>query len=460
MPRIERLQQNTAEWHRWRQQGLGASDAPVIMGEAAFKTPRMLWSIKTGRAQEDAPGPAARRGRELERRARRVYEQEVGIQMEPLCLVHDQLEWMRASLDGLSFDGSTVLEIKCPMKVRDQSAAQQGSVPPQYYAQLQHELEVSGAAEIHYWSFDGSVGSLVRVRPDREYLKRLLDAEAAFWKLVRENVWPEPAGGELDLSADTKWRHVALRYREAKVRLETATAEEHKLRAILENLATARRTFGCGVELLRSARRGTVDYAGFRSCVASIWSPTASRRLQSSGSTFSSPAFNRTSMEQFFGFRNFRQFERSRKEIRLPYDLLSDLRFRQLPDASKAHLICLLLLSARMDNVLPNNPIKLEQLIGATDAVDLSAFADFVAFAQVDEPTYEDRSAKRRIPDPMRAEVLLRDGARCRRCRTAVNLEVDHIIPVSKGGKTEESNLQTLCRRCNRRKWKKLVARL
>jgi hypothetical protein len=47
-------------------------------------------------------------------------------------------------------------------------------------------------------------------------------------------------------------------------------------------------------------------------------------------------------MEQFFGFRNFRQFERSRREIRLPYDLLNDLRFRQLPDASKAHLICLL----------------------------------------------------------------------------------------------------------------------
>ena len=42
MPRIERLQQNTPQWHRWRQQGLGASDAPVIMGEAAFKTPRKI----------------------------------------------------------------------------------------------------------------------------------------------------------------------------------------------------------------------------------------------------------------------------------------------------------------------------------------------------------------------------------------------------------------------------------
>src|SRR3984893_18796396 len=101
---------------------------------------------------------------------------------------------MRASLDGLSFDGSTVLEIKCPMNVRDQTAAQQGSVPPQYYAQLQHELEVSQAAEPDYWSLDGSAGSLVRVSPDREYLKRLLDAEAAFWQRVSENVWPRAGG--------------------------------------------------------------------------------------------------------------------------------------------------------------------------------------------------------------------------------------------------------------------------
>ena len=39
---IERLQQNTPQWHRWRQQRLGASDVSVIMGKAGFKTPRML----------------------------------------------------------------------------------------------------------------------------------------------------------------------------------------------------------------------------------------------------------------------------------------------------------------------------------------------------------------------------------------------------------------------------------
>ena len=134
-------------------------------------------------------------------------------------------------------------------------------MPPQHYAQLQHELEVSRAAEVHYWSFDGSAGSLVRVRPDREYLRRLLDAETAFWQLVKEKVWPEPVGEELDLSADPKWRQVALRYREARAGLERAAAEEKKLRAMLEGLAAARRTYGCGVEILKSSRKGAVNYA-------------------------------------------------------------------------------------------------------------------------------------------------------------------------------------------------------
>ncbi len=164
-------------------------------------------------------------------------------------------------------------------------------------------------------------------------------------------------------------------------------------------------------------------------------------------------------MQECFGFRNFRQFERTRREIKLPYDLLNDIRFRQLPDAQKAHLICLLLLSARMNNLLPNSPVKLERLIGATEPLDLSAFADFVDFTAMEKPSWQDRVAKRRVPDSMRAAVLVRDGGRCRRCRRSIKLEMDHIIPVSKGGKTEESNLQILCRRCNRAKSRKLTPR-
>jgi hypothetical protein len=47
------------------------------MDDARFK-PAHAVSIKIGRAQEDAAKPATRRGRELERLARRSYEHEVG----------------------------------------------------------------------------------------------------------------------------------------------------------------------------------------------------------------------------------------------------------------------------------------------------------------------------------------------------------------------------------------------
>ena len=53
----------------------------------------------------------------------------------------------------------------------------------------------------------------------------------------------------------------------------------------------------------------------------------------------------------------------------------------------------------------------------------------------------------------LRYDVLRRDGFRCRICGATqadgAKLHVDHIIPIAKGGKTEISNLQTLCDLCN-----------
>lgn len=62
------------------------------------------------------------------------------------------------------------------------------------------------------------------------------------------------------------------------------------------------------------------------------------------------------------------------------------------------------------------------------------------------------------MTNDLREAVKNRDNYTCCKCGNSVYnepnllLEVDHIVPVSKGGKTEASNLQTLCWRCNRRK--------
>ena len=64
----------------------------------------------------------------------------------------------------------------------------------------------------------------------------------------------------------------------------------------------------------------------------------------------------------------------------------------------------------------------------------------------------------------LRQRILSRDGYTCKRCGISMAeephllLEVDHIVPVSKGGLTCEDNLQTLCWKCNRSKGAKVDA--
>lgn len=48
-----------------------------------------------------------------------------------------------------------------------------------------------------------------------------------------------------------------------------------------------------------------------------------------------------------------------------------------------------------------------------------------------------------------RHEVFARDGGACVRCGDTERLEVDHIIPMVRGGTDDDWNLQTLCKSCN-----------
>ena len=53
--------------------------------------------------------------------------------------------------------------------------------------------------------------------------------------------------------------------------------------------------------------------------------------------------------------------------------------------------------------------------------------------------------------------ILLRHGGLCAQCGSDKEIHMDHIIPVARGGKTEPSNLQPLCRPCNQSKGAKLL---
>ncbi len=57
-----------------------------------------------------------------------------------------------------------------------------------------------------------------------------------------------------------------------------------------------------------------------------------------------------------------------------------------------------------------------------------------------------------KVSETLRNKVFERDGYACKLCGEMSNLCLDHVKPFSQGGKTEELNLQTLCRSCNSKK--------
>lgn len=62
---------------------------------------------------------------------------------------------------------------------------------------------------------------------------------------------------------------------------------------------------------------------------------------------------------------------------------------------------------------------------------------------------------RRTLTAQLRFAILTRDAYTCRYCGRKppeVTLEVDHVVPFSKGGSSDPDNLVTACRECNRGK--------
>jgi putative phage-type endonuclease len=191
VPFRRELQQGTAAWLAWRRGGIGASDAPAIMGVSPWMDLDTLWLEKTGRRTGGFANPAMRRGQRLEPEARALYIRTTGVSVAPTCLEHGTDSWMRGSLDGISGDGRVVLEVKCP-GAPDHATALRGAVPAKYVPQLQHLLAVSGAEVCHYWSYRDGAGRLIEVAPDPGYIHGLVERERDFWQHVLEDRRPRP----------------------------------------------------------------------------------------------------------------------------------------------------------------------------------------------------------------------------------------------------------------------------
>lgn len=70
------------------------------------------------------------------------------------------------------------------------------------------------------------------------------------------------------------------------------------------------------------------------------------------------------------------------------------------------------------------------------------------------------KSLKRAPDKSLRNKIIERDGSTCQYCHKKIEddqIHIDHVIPYSLGGKTEENNLVVSCAECNLKKSAKLL---
>ncbi|MEE4245218.1 MAG: YqaJ viral recombinase family protein, partial [Kangiellaceae bacterium] len=193
MEKVGELTQNTEAWHKWRAEGIGASEANIIMGVSKFMTPKQLWEQKVyGKRTEEKSGNfITNKGHKLEAKARPLFEMEKGHEFPDTIAIHKDYPVFRASLDGYNEQVNEVWECKY-VGQDDFKKVQNGEILEQYFPQLQHQLMVTGAKVNHLYvitddkenpktAFPYKTACL-EVHPDMDYIEhRLLPELVSFW---------------------------------------------------------------------------------------------------------------------------------------------------------------------------------------------------------------------------------------------------------------------------------------
>lgn len=265
------LKQGSPEWLAWRNGGLGSSDAIVIAAHYGMieQHPWMdslddLYQEKITGVSRTVVNDRMLRGTANEPAARAAFEARTGLVLQPLCAEMDSNPRIRASFDGITFDGNETVEIKCPNdKVHD--LAKTGEIVDYYVPQVCHQSLVAWGVPstwvdsriINFFSYvpETEDGAAVR-KPAvafRDFATKLYEYELEFIESVRKRV--PPCGVEY---AEESAVYLALDAELDALKVKLA-ASKNRLIA-LAKARSVEKIAACGVTVMHSRRVGAVNW--------------------------------------------------------------------------------------------------------------------------------------------------------------------------------------------------------
>lgn len=189
--KIRDLVQGSPEWLEFRKSHIGGSDISAITGNNPWKNNLFLWEEKTGKRKNNYKNKAMEHGTNTEGQARELYCFMNDIEMTPEVCQSDTWEVAISSLDGLSSDHKSILEVKCPTSLKLYEMALNDEIPPYYVDQMQWSLFVT---DCEYCDFAVYVNhnnmKVIKVFPDKEYQQNLLNEAKEFWEYVISKTEP------------------------------------------------------------------------------------------------------------------------------------------------------------------------------------------------------------------------------------------------------------------------------
>lgn len=260
--------QGSEAWKEYRRGKINASEIAAIMGQDPWRTAMDIYLLKVDNIEKE-PTEAMKRGTALEPYARRAYEEYTGLSVDPTVICHPQHDWLSASLDGITFDGKHIVEIKCPGHSSFQKIKDQG-IPKHYWIQVQAQLFCSGAKEAHFFVFSCSDDLkacdffMEVVKPDELFHGELLEVCHEFWfENVLKKIPPEDTGlakskcyEKID---DPEYFSIEERLNSIKEVKKRVLDEEEFLTSELKRIADGREVMGKYTRVCNVTRKGSID---------------------------------------------------------------------------------------------------------------------------------------------------------------------------------------------------------